>query len=606
MIKRRFAPIHIMSSRKTLALATLLAATSTNFVTNAKANDQQVQTLIKEVIPCLTDIADNSTRIIQEKTITEEDVNALEESTLMRCKTFLPTRALITQVISESERVDETKQIKNVIENNLNIANQILDIEIAGDELNTAIAQRNPSINISIDYTIKSQNYWKCANNEYLEIGVTCSTVDGLRLKSSDSSSSSSNSSSSSSSSSTDSYSSSSESSDSDDPTGASFAAPFNYGQIGSLDSNAIEFTYDILNIEQDRIIQAKRESLKKTQSSSNYNSKKIISDTTQAIDENAVLNQELIIYSVEKHIYEVSLDYYQRLLKTGLATKLDTQKVDAKISKAEANIRSTQSALAQNRAKIKILLSQTNNDVNESLYIDNPYAEIPWNDKQFLLSNALKTNPQLLALNYEIESLRYQAKAEGSATLPKINVFLGMSPQFTQVYYKGPRLKSFATGFTGGLGMNWKVFDSGESRSQKSATIKKAEQKINEYKQLIIKLDNDINALSHEIEDGKVQIDSQHSAVMKQFDSAKDTELRLKYGFEDVTSLIQTIDFMIQTQLGLARSIHKQKTRYFNLALASNYFGGVSINKWVDQSLQESKESSPKDSDQLNSSETE
>ena len=92
----------------------------------------------------------------------------------------------------------------------------------------------------------------------------------------------------------------------------------------------------------------------------------------------------------------------------------------------------------------------------------------------------------------------------------------------------------------------------------------------------------------------------------MKQFDSAKDTELRLKFGFEDVTSLIQTIDFMIQTQLGLARSIHKQKTRYFNLALASNYFGDVAINEWVDQSLRESQESPPTGSGQLNSSLTE
>ena len=203
MIIRQFASKHFNSSWKTQALVTLLATVSTTFVTNAKASDQQVQMLIKEVLPCLTDIANNSTKIIQEKIITAQDLKVLEDSTLMICRNFLVARGLTAPHVNrESKRVSETKQIQKVIENNLNIANQMLDIEIAEDKLNIAIAQRNPSINISIDYTIRSQNYWKCANNEYLEVGVTCSTVDGLTLESSDSSSSS----------------------------GASFAAPFNYG----------------------------------------------------------------------------------------------------------------------------------------------------------------------------------------------------------------------------------------------------------------------------------------------------------------------------------------------------------------------------------------
>ena len=55
-------------------------------------------------------------------------------------------------------------------------------------------------------------------------------------------------------------------------------------------------------------------------------------------------------------------------------------------------------------------------------------------------------------------------------------------------------------------------------------------------------------------------------------------SEQRLNAGFEDVTSLIQTVEIFTQAQMQYITALQDQNKRYRDLAFTTNYYGQTTI----------------------------
>jgi len=504
------------------------------------------------VISCLEMMQKNSFLLFENQSLSIKDKKTINQNVRSFCHKNLEIIKEYSDKNGERVAFESINSHKDLarfsLESSYNIKTSAINAQVARDLYNQAIAQRNPQLNFSISASMYSQNYFQCAENDYLEVGISCDTAQGLEP----------------------------------------FDEPFNYYQIGSIDENIFTLTYDLINIKQDKIIKSESKSVEMSDSKLLTVYDKQIADVFELYDQIIKLEQVLIVRVATQKLYEDSLDIVKQQLKTGYSTIVDLYKIESKLGLANGAVTVAEVNLAKAKAKINNKLSKISFEIDNPLFISNTFNDLEWQETDVLLENAIKSSPDIKKLEHEALAYKYQSDAQIAGLYPSVNLSVGYSPQFTGVLYKGLMDESRETSLSGSIGINWKIFDSRLSQIKSESMERKMNATLLKLEQLKIEKTNNITDTSNNIRLGITDMNQKYKSVLDASNAMRGTRIRLYAGFEDVTSYIQTVDTLVDTQLQYYASIFYLSKMYRALAFESHSLENSGISEILVETLQD------------------
>ena len=507
---------------------------------------------ISNEIKCLEKMQGNAQSIFSNPKLSSYQIKKLESNFREACSQLFISPSRIAQKTAEEKLIlplsNYLELASLTIGSSLLLKESVLEAQISRDAYNAAIATKNPQLEFSIDASVYSENYFECADNDDLEIGVGCYTVRAL----------------------------------------SPYNKPFNYYQIGDIDDPVIELSYEVFNLQKNKMVESKEEDFKMNNSKVIDDYDKQIVNVFKTYDQISKAEQQLIIRKAIDILYQESLSILEDQLKSGFTTIVDVQKLKTKLQHSRATVAMTESQLSELKATINNQISKYNKGVETQLFISNPFYSLEWKNTDELLANAIKRSPDIESLEYEAMAYKYQSDSQLANLLPSVNISFGYSPQLTGVLYQGVRQAARENSFVGSIGINWKIFDSRLSQINSSSALKRMKAAQLKLNQLIIQKSNDIQAKSRSIGLGELDLSNKYNAVSSATKAMSGAKVRLAAGFEDVTSFIQTVDSLLASQLEFYQSIYNQNKLFRDLAFESYSLDESGINQLVTTSVEQ------------------
>lgn len=452
-----------------------------------------------------------------------------------------------TPILSKLKRINENKNLesfskmyKSALNNNLRLRSEnALNYESV-DAFNSAIALRNPQLGLNITGQINAQYFSECSSNESIQVGIACVTTEGL----------------------------------------APINNPFAYYQIGSNDVPVINLSYDLINTQQDMLIQSAAMAVKQKRSKTIQERKSIIKDILNASDLLAIAMQKLFVRQAVVGLYNQSEQTVSSQTRARFTTRIDLERVRSQLEKSKQ-----ERDIALNNVNIAFeglnnLLSElTKPGQKHGLFLSNPFAAVYKLSYDELITSLLQKSPDINALRYEADAFGYDASAALQSIWPKIKASIGYSPEIASAIQGNSSIWESGISQIGAtVGLTWSVFDSGLAKSQASGYEKKKKSTLLKLEQLTLKKINQLDKLHKNIGGGDEQIKHSLESVNQLSMALIGSEQRLNAGFEDITSLIQTVESFSQSQEQYITALRDQNKRYRELAFTTNYYGFTAI----------------------------
>ena len=429
-------------------------------------------------------------------------------------------------------------------ENSLNYSQYV-------DLVNEQIARRNPSISFDLNFSMYSLNYLKCTNNSNSPVGTLCSEVISYKP----------------------------------------YAKPQNYYQFGSVDSPNINLSYDLFNREQDMSIMSEKSNLKAQGSYLEKQFQDFSENTLKKLDGISKAQQNIIIRKSNEMLYRRSLDIAKYQLEIGFQTTVGVDKLKSSLSKAESQLIK---ALSDYQKKISEFITYTSSyeiPMENISFINNKFSELPLDNPQGLIERAIKTNPQFKMIEFQLDQIGYQILSKRAKKYPTLSLSLGVGLEKTGIMYDSSlKNNSSSSQFSGTLGIAWDLYDSGLTKSLVSSKKKKLAQSKLQLQQLTLSTSNKIESLVSQINASNKELQERIKAVESSESAVRGTQARLLAGFEDTTSLIQTVEQYIIDQEQLVNSVYDGANLYRQLAFITQNLNEFNTGKDIQKSIAEHK----------------
>lgn len=429
---------------------------------------------------------------------------------------------------------------KQALLDNLSLKADSSRLSSAVDQLNEQIALRNPQIALDLQSQINSQYFSQCASNSEIQVGMACYTTSALKP----------------------------------------INDPFSYYQIGSIDTPVLSLSYDIVDRQQDMLIQAAKQTVNQNQSTDLEFRKNLAQKTLNASDELSVAMQTLLVREAIERLYLYSFRTVESQLEAGFSTVVEVERVKSRYESAKQDKDTAIASLNKSLQALNNLLSKISSSKEQhGLFLINPFSSVYTRDYSKLLQDTLNKSPDINSLRYKAESLGYSSNAAWKALWPKIQASIVYSPEIAAaISGRSSIWESGISQIGATLDLTWSIFDSGLAKSQASYYEKQRQAAILSLEQLSLEKVNQLDKTYKNIEVGKVQLKHSRNAVVQLSYALLGTEQRLKAGFEDVTSLIQTVDTFTQAQLQYLSALRNQNQRFRQLAFTTNNYGSDTI----------------------------
>lgn len=423
---------------------------------------------------------------------------------------------------------------------NMNLKANSFLLSSAVDQLNEQIALRNPQVSLDLQSEINSQYFSQCASNSEIQVGVACYTTSALKP----------------------------------------INDPFSYYQIGSIDTPVLSLSYDLVDRQQDMLIAAANQKVNQNRATDLQFRKNIAQQTLDASDALSLAMQTLLVRESISRLYLYSLRTVESQLEAGFSTVVEVERVKSRYETAKQNKDLAVSSLNNSFQALDNLLSRISGFKEQhGLFLINPFSSVYTKDFSELLQDTLNKSPDINSLRFKAESLGYSSNAAWKALWPKLQASIVYSPEIAAAI--SGRSSIWASGISqvgATLGLTWSIFDSGLARAQATDYEKQRQSAISGLEQLSLEKVNQLDKTYKNIEVGELQLKHSRTAVDRLSIALLGTEKRLMAGFEDVTSLIQTVDTFTQAQLQYLTALHDQNQRFRQLAFTTNNYASDAI----------------------------
>ncbi len=452
-----------------------------------------------------------------------------------------------TPILAKLNRFSKDKHSESFVEiymsalnSNLNLQSEsVLNYESV-DAFNSAVAQRNPQISLDLTGQFNAQYFSQCSQNEDIQVGIACVTVEGL----------------------------------------TPINNPFSYYQIGSNDVPVLNLSYDLINNQQDMLIQSAALTVKQKRSNTIQARKNVVKDVLNASDLLAIAMQKLLVRESVVSLYAQSERTVNSQMRARFITRVDLERVRSQLEKSKQDRDVALENVNIAFASLNNLLSEiTEPGQTHGLFLSNPFIDVYELSYDQLVASVLQLSPDINALRFEADAFGYDSSAALRSIWPKLKASIGYSPEVASSIKGNSSIWQSGISQIGAtLGLTWTIFDSGLARSQADGYQKKKKSTLLKLEQLTLKKLNLLDQLYKNIGAGNQQIKHSQESVNQLSMALIGSEQRLNAGFEDVTSLIQTVEIFTQAQMQYITALQDQNKRYRDLAFTTNYYGQTTI----------------------------
>ncbi|KZR74886.1 TolC family protein [Prochlorococcus marinus] len=419
------------------------------------------------------------------------------------------------------------------------------------DSLNQEIALRNPTVSLNLDFSLYSESFLQCTENIDALIGETCDEVDSF----------------------------------------AEYAKPLNSYQLGSVDTPSIMASYDLINYQQDMQIMAAKANVESESNKLNKSFQDFSRQTLDKLDEIVQAKQKIVIQKSNEMLYEKSLEISLYQLKIGYKTIVEIDKLRGKLAKAKSSVLKAISEYNQKIYEFKTFTSSQNIPLPGILFIRNVFDYVPLDDRNQLIREAVSLNPQFAEIESKLTEIGYTLQAEKAKKLPTISLSLGYGLEKTGVVSERAfLLNSEMSQLSGVLGIKWDLFDSGLTSSVVGKQKKELEKAKIQLAQLTLSTSNKINSLIDRIHASNEELLNRIQAVRASEKAMLGTEKRMLAGFEDATSLIQSVQEYITAEDQLVDNTLKSSKLYRELAFLTQNLKESGIERDLLETLEDHK----------------
>ena len=443
--------------------------------------------------------------------------------------------------ISKSKKNESFAEIyKSALNGNLSLKSENMLNNESVDAFNSAIALRNPELSLNLKAQVNAQYFSECSSNDDIQVGIACVTTEGL----------------------------------------SPINNPFAYYQIGSNDEPVLNLSYDLINTQQDMLIQSAAMIVKQKRSTTIQARKNIIKDVLNASDSLAVAMQIYFVRQAVVSLYYQSERTVKSQTRARFTTRVDLERVRSQLDKSKQE----RDVALEN---VNIAFRELNNLLSEltkpgqthGLFLANPFSNVYELTYDELVSSLLQESPDINALRYKADAFGYDSSAALRSIWPKLKASISYSPEIVSaIKHNSSIWESGISQIGASVGLNWNLFDSGLARSQASGFQKKKESTLLKLEQLTLTKLNLLDQLHKNIGGGDEQIKHSQESVNQLSMALIGSEQRLNAGFEDITTLIQTVESFSQSQMQYITALRDQNKRYRDLAFTTNYYGTTAI----------------------------
>ena len=451
----------------------------------------------------------------------------------------------------ESQNFDDSLSLQVYLDNSLTLKEKALVYSQSIDFLNQQIARRNPSVNLNLDFSLYSLNYLRCTTNAYALVGTVCSEVKDFEP----------------------------------------YSKPQNYYQFGSTNSPNISLSYDLFNREKDMSIMSAKSNSNAQSSLLNNEFQDFSQKTLKKLDEISKAQQKVIIRKSSEMLYRKSLEIAENQLEIGFQTTVGVDKLKSSLAKSESQLINSVSDLQKKLSDFSTFTSSNKVQLENLSFISNKFSDLPIENPDSMIQSAIETNPKFQQIKYQLDQIGYQILAKKAKKYPTLSLSLGVGLEKTGIVYDSMlKTNSVSSQFTGTLGIRWDLYDSGLTKSLVGSEKKKLEKSKIQLEQLTLSTTNEIQSLVSQIRASNLELKERINAVKSSESAMRGTHSRMLAGFEDTTSLIQTVEQYITDQGQLVDSVYEGSDLYRQLAFISQNLSAFNTDGDIQKSFEKQK----------------